>query len=784
MNNNDNLHKIIDFIPNDSYLAEIEKTLLQSSGSSSQRQYILLSKSSSKANPQYNFRPATEEEFTNHTTSPEEPNTTLGRAKKTMSTVLHSLLPHQTECIVPLDDLKKFIELRNFSCELPAEMPKKAGVIKHDDYAFPSWMANSTYYGEVDYILTSATSGSIARPQGYGVLTFQNNREYTGNFVNGKPHGNGTFKPPYSSPNSYITFTSDSFTFNSNEICSEHAEGKLNGQVVYVGGMRDGTFHGKGKYTAPDGSVYGGDWVNGKRHGYGTITFPNGDGFTGQWVSDGYGSRTTESNYQFRTYNYHGEKQTDDIYVIDERHGTYRHTYPRGNAYEGQWINAHYFNGQNSDWGYDMYIDVVGPYGRGKITCSNGDVIEGFFHYSTAPGISPHPTWTGTIRYANGLTAEVYNPIYFDPETVSGNLEFLGKLTLASGLVFQGKIKNGEPVGPGTLSELQPDQSVKRSMPATFENGQPNEFGQLVFGKNDPAGSWLENLSWAGNVNIAVDAMGVAHINPEGTHNLVFPNGALMECTFVNGAIQNISDTVKLPNGNIYKRTAPWTFSDKLECADGVIYGSDGRLIYKGGFSQGDLSGKGTYHFPNGDIYRGQFANGLPNGQGTLETNEGTRYDGEFVNGKKEGQGKLSILEKSYDGSLVLVVYEGGWKNDKRDGYGTQTYANGDRYEGDWQGNKQDGFGTIIYSNGDRYRGNWREDLREGEGMMEYGNNNGRYNGAWSDNTYNGFGRRTNPDGTIDVGTWVNGAPTVGVHISVSGVETPYNFSPPRSSIS
>lgn len=42
---------------------------------------------------------------------------------------------------------------------------------------------------------------------------------------------------------------------------------ELGGGEVYVGGMRQGRFHGDGAYTWSNGSTYVGQWQNGGRHG-------------------------------------------------------------------------------------------------------------------------------------------------------------------------------------------------------------------------------------------------------------------------------------------------------------------------------------------------------------------------------------------------------------------------------------------------------------------------------------------------------------------------------------
>lgn len=55
---------------------------------------------------------------------------------------------------------------------------------------------------------------------------------------------------------------------------------------------------------------------------------------------------------------------------------------------------------------------------------------------------------------------------------------------------------------------------------------------------------------------------------------------------------------------------------------------------------------------------------------------------------------------------------------------GKYTYANGDVYEGQWKNGKKDGkgkdgykvIGTMNYANGDKYDGQWKDDKKSGLG--------------------------------------------------------------------
>ena len=52
---------------------------------------------------------------------------------------------------------------------------------------------------------------------------------------------------------------------------------------------------------------------------------------------------------------------------------------------------------------------------------------------------------------------------------------------------------------------------------------------------------------------------------------------------------------------------------------------------------------------------------------------------------------------------------EGNWKNNTKDGNGTQYFHNGDKYVGQWKNNQMEGNGTYTQSNGNIYHsGLWK----------------------------------------------------------------------------
>lgn len=62
--------------------------------------------------------------------------------------------------------------------------------------------------------------------------------------------------------------------------------------------------------------------------------------------------------------------------------------------------------------------------------------------------------------------------------------------------------------------------------------------------------------------------------------------------------------------------------------------------------------------------------------------------------------------------------YNGGWKVNVHDGYGTHEYADGGKYVGGWRDGKYSGHGVRVWSDGRRYDGGWEDGLESGRGSL------------------------------------------------------------------
>jgi len=125
----------------------------------------------------------------------------------------------------------------------------------------------------------------------------------------------------------------------------------------YVGDVKDGVPHGRGKLTYHPGEErkkYEGQWANGQFHGRGILRFSNGDQFEGPWengLQHGEGLLTladgTKYAGRFERGNRHGngtcQYANGDTYVgdweDDKFHGKGTYTYANGASYVGDWEN-------------------------------------------------------------------------------------------------------------------------------------------------------------------------------------------------------------------------------------------------------------------------------------------------------------------------------------------------------------------------------------------------------------------------------------------------------------
>ena len=127
-------------------------------------------------------------------------------------------------------------------------------------------------------------------------------------------------------------------------------------------------------------------------------------------------------------------------------------------------------------------------------------------------------------------------------------------------------------------------------------------------------------------------------------------------------------------------------------------------------------------------------------------------YEGEFKNGKREGYGKFSNKDGSY-------YYIGQWINDKMNGKGKLYDQNNNIiYDGDFVNDQTKGDVKIII-NGFIYIGQVLNDTIitntfHGKGKLYYPNNTLKYEGDFVDGGFEGNGKHIFPNGNYYIGQY------------------------------
>ena len=205
-----------------------------------------------------------------------------------------------------------------------------------------------------------------------------------------------------------------------------------------------------------------------------------------------------------------------------------------------------------------------------------------------------------------------------------------------------------------------------------------------------------------------------------------------------------------------------------------------------------------TVHAVNGNTYTGEWKDNKMHGEAIISCSiiciikliiiykgkgqyvwkkSGALYDGDWKEDERNGFGTYSIVR---DGSLVKE-YAGGWKNDMRHGYGTRFYGSDDYYEGEWYGDERSGWGRMYFQDGSVYEGEWLEDKRHGRGLLRLGQCSillmshnyvhilytacgNRYEGLWKSDMKNGPGKFMYLNkGQVYTGEWVDDIPVCGL---------------------
>ena len=181
-----------------------------------------------------------------------------------------------------------------------------------------------------------------------------------------------------------------------------------------------------------------------------------------------------------------------------------------------------------------------------------------------------------------------------------------------------------------------------------------------------------------------------------------------------------------------------------------IFHSTAGKSIYFGQLKKAVevQEGIGIAVYRNGDIYEGYWKDGKRNGKGRYIFNNKKYFIGDSKDGKWHGYGVMYFE----DGNR----YEGKWKDNKFHGKGVSYATNGDRYDGEYRNNLMNGQGTYYWTDGRIYKGEFKGGNINGQGEI-YFTNNWKWIGKWVNGKRNGPGTEYAADGKVSQeGNWVN----------------------------
>ena len=114
----------------------------------------------------------------------------------------------------------------------------------------------------------------------------------------------------------------------------------------------------------------------------------------------------------------------------------------------------------------------------------------------------------------------------------------------------------------------------------------------------------------------------------------------------------------------------------------------------------------------------------------------------------------LAIIIKKYDNG----IYEGGFKDNMKEGLGKFIFKNEEYFIGQFERDKFNGKGIIFYKNNKiKFEGEFKKGLKYGKGKEYYPNNKIKYDGNFVNDNYNGEGKLIERNGYSYIGQWIDG---------------------------
>lgn len=142
---------------------------------------------------------------------------------------------------------------------------------------------------------------------------------------------------------------------------------------------------------------------------------------------------------------------------------------------------------------------------------------------------------------------------------------------------------------------------------------------------------------------------------------------------------------------------------DKKQGRGMITWGSHPGECYDGEWITDKKQGFGKYFWSNGGSYEGHWVDNKRHGSGIERWPSGSVYEGGWLENEMHGWGhKICTRDGRPDG-----FYEGPFQDGRAHGRGFRVYEDGAKYEGDYVADKRVGFGSYTWPDGEKFSGTW-----------------------------------------------------------------------------
>ena len=567
---------------------------------------------------------------------------------------------------------------------------------------------------------------------------------------------------------------------------------------TYVGEWKNDDLHGQGILTFGlnsewSGDKYVGEFRNGKRNGQGTYTYLNGDKYVGDFRD---GEMTGQGTLSWTN--------SGSIYVGEfknsKRHGQGTYTFGPNSGSPGDKYIGEFRDDKRN--GQGTYIDAngnkyVGEYrdskkhGQGILTWSDGTVEAGIwkdgeFQYAakSSPPIQPDNIVDYSLLLEEEGSTIMYISQLSDGSRVA-NINILGGYTW-----FEKTFKNPTPaqvfIQPfgigveGDYSSYTREKYEIGNFSSEFSKNAENDqflsfnskeaiaqINSFIATKEKFTFAGLTQDTWyAGTFQVAdevSDLINLAEQNPDG---FCFLLGLPIMSAELNRQFK-VKNIVRLLNNNgvhcdefnnvVFQSNKNQTITNETLTQQNILNSAstlpkcvNSAKIWSNCFA--------SFILDNGDIYVGEWRNNKRDGEGTYTFADGNKYTGEFKNGQSHGEGTFIFGPNS---EWAGDKYVGEFKLDKFHGEGEYSYSNGDIYIGEFKldefhGQGQYTFGPNSKYAGEIYMGEFRSGKKHGHGVYTHPNGD-KYVGEYKQDQKHGQGTYTFASGDKYVGEYRDG---------------------------